>query len=57
MNMRDIILKVLEQETDGFKDEQKLAELAKNENAREKLLKKTQDIIDVCNKIFSENER
>ncbi len=54
MKAREIIFKLLELETDGFKDEQKLAILAKDETARKSLLKKAEVVIDICDKMVSD---
>lgn len=57
MNAREIIFKILELETDGFKDEKKLAILAKDGSARRKLLEKATTISDICKEMFSESQR
>jgi len=54
MKTRDIIFRLLELETDGFKDDKKLATLANDEKARQKLLAKAGAVVDLCDKLLSQ---
>lgn len=54
MKTREIIFKLLELETDGFKDDKKLATLATDVAARQKLLAKAEAVVDLCDKFLSQ---